>query len=186
MGLDKVVEEVRASGEKRRRDILADAESEAERLMDAAREEVEEYDKRRTEENRLRMERLREQELQTAELEVRKLELAMRRDLLERVAADAKERLGNLDRTRTEALLKAILERATMPGGKVYSAAKDEGLVRAMTSMRYAGHIKCLGGVVVESADGSVREDHTFDTLLKETSERNLPLIAGLLFEEGG
>ena len=39
---------------------------------------------------------------------------------------------------------------------------------------------------MIESADGSIREDLTYDMLLKERSEELLPVIAGILFGEGG
>ncbi len=186
MGLDKVVEEVMSSGKLRRQDILEDTEAEAKTLVEDAKAQVERYRRDREDETRLRIDRTRAQELQTAELEIRKLELIMHRELLERVQEEARERLRDLDRTKKEALLRAILGRYELPGGRVYSSSQDEGLVRALTSMRYAGAIDCIGGVVIESADGSVREDHTFDSLLKERGEALLAEIADILFGEGG
>ena len=186
MGLDKVVEEVMSSGERRRKEILDDAEAETKSIVDEAEAEVERYREQREEENRVRMERMRVREMQTAELEIRRMELIMHRELLERVEEEARGRLRNLDRPKKEALLKAILSRYEISGGRVYSASQDEGIVRALTSMRYAGAIDCIGGVVIESADGSVREDHTFDSLLKERNEALLAEIADILFGEGG
>jgi V/A-type H+-transporting ATPase subunit E len=182
MGLERVVEEVLSSGKRRRAEILGEADEDARQIIEAANAEVAEYRKRRKKENRERMERMRAQELLTAELEVRRLELAMRRDLLERVQEGARERLGQLDRPRNEAMLRAILMGRAVSGAKVHSASKDEALVRAMSDMPYGGHIDCLGGVVIESADGAIREDLTYDTLLKERSEELLPIIAEILF----
>jgi V/A-type H+-transporting ATPase subunit E len=186
MGLDKVVEEVLSSGRERRDGILADAKEEADGIMSAAMVEVEAYGRMRAEETRVRIDRMREQELQSSELEVRRIELGMRRELLERAEALARERLTGLPRARNEPLLRALLSGHPMPGGRVFSNERDEPLVRALTSLRFAGHVKCLGGVVLESQDGTVKEDRTFDTILRETSERALPAIAGILFEEGG
>jgi len=186
MGLDKVVEEVLSSGRERRDQILAEAREEAEGILAAARAEVEEYGRQKAEETRVRIERMRGQELQAGELEVRRLQLGMRRELLERTEALARERLTGLPRARNEPLLRALLSGHPMPGGRVLSSERDEPLVRAMTSLRFSGHVKCLGGVVLESQDGTVKEDWTFDTILRETSERALPTIAGILFGEGG
>ena len=185
MGLEKVVEEVISSGERRREEILLEAEEDEKQLLEAARSEVAGYRKQREKENRVRIERMRSQELQTAELEVRRLELAMRRDLLEKVQEGARERIRTLDRPRNEAMLKTLLEGRGSQGDKVYSAAKDEPIVRALTHMAYGGQVNCLGGVIIEGADGAVREDLTYDTLLKERSEELLPLIAEILFGEG-
>jgi V/A-type H+-transporting ATPase subunit E len=186
MGLDKVVEEVLSSGKQRRKKTLDAAEAEVEKLIAAANAEVVQYKERREKENRTHIERMRVQDLQTAELEVRRLELAMRRDLLERVQAGARERLRELDRPRNEAMLKSLLTGREATNAKVFSSAKDEPIVRALTHIPYGGHIDCLGGVVIESADGTIKEDLTYDALLKERSEELLPIIADILFGEGG
>jgi V/A-type H+-transporting ATPase subunit E len=186
MGLDKVVEEVLSSGERKRKEILDEADIEVQKLIAVAQAEVKEYEEQQVAENRTHMERKRVQDLQTAELTIKRFELAMRRDLLEQVQEGAKEKLRELDRPRNEAMLKALLSGRTDIGAQVFSAAKDEPLVRALTHLPYKGHIDCLGGVVIESSDGSIREDLTYDTLLAERSEELLPIIAEILFGEGG
>ncbi len=182
MGLDKVVEEVLASGEERKRELLAKTDEEAARIVDAAKEEVEAYKGDKQQETWVRIERMGAYELQAAELELRRMELGMRRELLHRVEELALERLASMPRTGTEPLLRLLLQRYSMPDGKVFSSAKDEPLVRALTSLRYGGHVDCIGGIVVESADGTVREDRTFETILRERTERALPEIAAALF----
>ncbi|NIP36636.1 MAG: hypothetical protein GWN39_16900 [Thermoplasmata archaeon] len=186
MGLEKVVEEVLSSGKRRRDEILAEGEQDYQEVVKAAKDEVEEYRRKREEENHVRIERMREQDLQTAELEVRRLELSMRRDLLEQVQEGAREKLRQLDRQRNETMLRALLAGKDVPGAKVFSAAKDEAIVRSLSRLPYGGHVDCLGGVVIESADGSIREDLTYDALLTERGEELLPVIAGILFGEEG
>ena len=186
MGLEKVIEEVLSSGKHRRDEILREGEEDYSSIVQAAREEVEEYRRQREKENHTRMERERVQDLQTAELEVRRQELAMRRDLLEKVQDGARERLRDLGRPRNEAMLGALLSRKDISDAKVYSSAKDEALVRSLSRLPHGGHIDCIGGVMVESGDGSIREDLTYDALLRERSEMLLPVIADILFGEGG
>ena len=181
-----MIEEVLSSGRRRRDEILLEGEEDYQQIVQAAKDEAEEYHRQREKEHHVRVERMQTQEMQTAELEVRRVQLAMRRELLDRVQEMARERLRELDRPRNEAMLKALLSGRDMPGGRVFSAAKDEGMVRSMTRMTYGGHVDCIGGVVIESSDGSIREDLTFDTLLKERSEELLPVIADILFGEGG
>jgi V/A-type H+-transporting ATPase subunit E len=186
MGLEKVVEEVLSSGKRKRDDILAEGEKDNQEVVKAAKDEVEEYRHQRKKDNKVRIERMRAQDLQTAELEVRRLELSMRRDLLEMVQEGAKDKLRQLDRPRNEAMLKALLAGKDVPGARVFSSSKDEPIVRSLTRLPYGGHIDCLGGVIIESADGSIREDLTYDALLTERSEELLPIIAGILFGEEG
>jgi V/A-type H+-transporting ATPase subunit E len=182
MGLEKVVEEVLASGEERKRQLLAETDEEAARIVDAAKAEVETYKRDKQQETWVRIERMKAHELQAAELELRRLELGMHRELLDRVEELALERLAGMPRTDAEPLLRALLQRHTMAGGKVLSSQRDEPLVRTLTSLRYGGHVNCIGGVVIENADGTVRDDRTFETILRERSEKALPVIAAALF----
>ena len=175
MGLEKVVEEVLSSGKRKRNEILAEGEQDYQEVVQAAKDEIEQYRQKREEDLKVRIERMRAQDLQTAELKVRRLELSMRRDLLEMVQEGARDKLRQLDRPRNEAMLKALLSDKDVPGARVFSA----------TRLPYAGHIDCLGGVIIESADGSIREDLTYDALLTERSEELLPIIAEILFGEG-
>lgn len=186
MGLEKVIEEVLSSGKRKRNEVLAEGEQDYQEVVQAAKDEIEQYRRKREEDNKVRIERMRAQDLQTAELEVRRLELSMRRDLLEMVQEGARDKLRQLDRPRNEAMLKALLSDKDVPGARVFSAAKDEPIVRSLTRLPYAGHIDCLGGVIIESADGTIREDLTYDALLTERSEEQLPIIAEILFGEGG
>ena len=186
MGLDKVEEEVLSSGHQRRKEILDEAEAEARKLLDDARAQVATYEREKGEETRSRVERTRVQELETAEITVRRFELTAQRELLERVRVESMERLQAMDRPRRQALLQAILSKHQIRGGRIFSAPQDEGIVRALSNMRYGGHIECLGGVVMESEDGAIREDYTFGTLLGEKYEQLLPVIADILMGKGG
>ena len=186
MGLEKVVEEVLSSGKRKREEILAEGDKDNQEVVQAAKEEVGSYRRKREKDNQVRIERMRAQDLQTAGLEVRRLELSMRRDLLEKVQEGARDKLRQLDRQRNEAMLRALLAGKDTPGAKVFSAAKDEAMVRSLSRLPYGGHVDCLGGVIIESADGSIREDLTYDALLTERGEELLPIIAGILFGEEG
>jgi V/A-type H+-transporting ATPase subunit E len=50
----------------------------------------------------------------------------------------------------------------------VHGNARDANEVRAIVGGNFGGTIDCLGGVVIESADGTTRLDLTFDSLLHD------------------
>ncbi|MFQ5892560.1 MAG: V-type ATP synthase subunit E family protein, partial [Candidatus Methanofastidiosia archaeon] len=58
----------------------------------------------------------------------------------------------------------------------------DENLVKRLSKMEYGGNIVCSGGIVMESEDGTLREDLTFDTMISEVNSQALKKVFDALF----
>jgi V/A-type H+-transporting ATPase subunit E len=182
MGLDAIVEEIRAKGraeadkiseetEKEVSKIIADAEANAARLKAVKEEAV-----------RNEIDRLRQQELSSANLEVKKAILNARKELLDEVHEDAKESLQKLPAEKNQKLLKSIIERNENSNAKIYSRGKDKAVVKKLTKLEYAGEIDCIGGVVIENADSTEVLDFKYDTILRNVSEQSLKQVSDILF----
>ena len=63
-----------------------------------------------------------------------------------------------------------------------YSNEKDAKHVMKMTDLTYMGEINCIGGLVIENDDGTVRMDYTYDRILEDVSEQSLKHISDILF----
>lgn len=182
MGLDDVAGDIRAAGKARAEAILKEAREEKEKLLSEAAEKARGLKEDRAREAQKAVAQLRVQELSAADLEVKRNRLSMERALLEAAAQKARERLAGLPASEDEALLSALLKKCP-PGYRVHSAKRNEAFIRSRPSVPYAGNIRCLGGVMFESPDGTVRMDFTYDTMLKEVVERTLKDIHDLLFK---
>ncbi len=102
--------------------------------------------------------------------------------MLEEVYARAEKSISAFSPEKNEALLKSIIEKNEASGKRIYSNAASESIVRKLTSLKYAGNIECLGGVVIENEDGTVRLDYTYDVILKSVSEQLLKQTSDILF----
>lgn len=182
MGLDEVAEEILSAGRAAARSVVKEAETESERLLAEAREKARAAGEERLRQAEKRARQLRVQELAAAELEGKRARLAMEREMLEAAAAQARELLASLPREQDERMLLEILKRHSAPGYRVFSAKKNEPFLRAMPSLEYGGNVKCLGGILFENRDGSVRMDFTYDTMLRDVVEHNMKEIARILF----
>jgi V/A-type H+-transporting ATPase subunit E len=182
MGLDAIVEEIRAKGraeadnisketEREVSKIIADAEAAAARLKAAKEEAV-----------RKEIDRLRQQELSSANLEVKKAILNARKEILDEVHEDAKKSLQKLPAEKNQKLLKSIIERNENSNAKIYSIDRDKAVVKKLTKLGYAGEVDCIGGVVIENADGTEVLDFKYDTILKNVSEQSLKQVSDILF----
>jgi V/A-type H+-transporting ATPase subunit E len=182
MGLDAIIEEIKAKG-KAEADrisgetyqevskILADAESQAAKIKAAKQEAV-----------KKEIERLRQQELSSAHLEVKRAMLNARKELLDEVYEKAKESVSKLPPEKNQKLLSSIIKKNENNNTKIYSRAKDTSSVKKITKLGYAGEIDCIGGVIIENEDGTEYLDLRYDTILKDVSERSLKSVSDILF----
>ncbi len=168
MGLDQVVAEVRQDGEKRAQAVLDEARADANKLRTEAREAADALVAARTAQAEKEAEQLRAQIASGAEFEARKAVLEAESDLRDQLRARLIDGFGNLDTDVRKGHLTKLLAKAkaSVPSGKVWGAAADEATLKDQKDYAYAGSIDIAGGIVVESEDGTVRLDLSYETML--------------------
>ena len=183
MTLDTVVQAILAKGKAESEEILQEARNEREKILEGIRAEgrraLEEAEARARE----AAARKRVQELARGELEARKIVLAAQKEALDQAYQRALHRLGDL-RENAEflgSLLKAN-EAEWRQGGRVYSNAKDETLVRRIVGDRYAGRVECAGGIVIETVDGTRRDDLRYESILRDVWDDSVREVAETLW----
>lgn len=182
MGLEQVVDEILARGRAEAEDIRRATLAEREKILQEARAEGAKLLERREREGKEAAERLRIQALARAELESKKIVLSAQKELLDEVYAKVLDRLGQMEESRDwlRALLQANAEEWRT--GKVYCNARDADTVRSVVGANFGGTIDCVGGVLIESADGSHRTDLRFETLLADVWRDSIREVAELLW----
>jgi vacuolar-type H+-ATPase subunit E/Vma4 len=180
MGLDKVVETVRAEGRSQAQTTLGAARKEADAILADAKRQADELRAKRAAEAASAAESLTKREAATADLEARRLRLAAERELVQGLRSELEARLRALPEAKREAHLKALVARANQPNGKIWVAKQDEPLARRI-GLHVAGTFEGLGGVVVEAADGATRENLRYETLLDEIWSGATAQVANLL-----
>src|SRR5659263_590061 len=95
---------------------------------------------------------------------------------------EKKEMISKLPAEKNQKILKSIIEKNQSGNSKIYSRSKDKSIVSKMTKLEFAGEIDCIGGIVMENADGSVVLDFKYDMILKNVSEQSLKQVSDILF----
>jgi V/A-type H+-transporting ATPase subunit E len=182
MGLDEVVGDIEDAGRARAGATMKEADEEKGKLLSDAKEKARQMMDVALREAERQAAQIRVREMSGAELEVKRARLVMERDLLTAASEGASKKVAALPRSQDEGLLLAILGKNGVPGYRMFSAAKNEAFLRTRLEFTYAGNIDCLGGVLFESPDGSVRMDFTYDTILREVVERTMRDIYEIIF----
>lgn len=182
MGLEQVVDEILARGRAEVEEIRRATLAEREKIFQEARAEGAKLLERREREAKEAAERLRVQALARAELESKKIVLSAQKDLLDDVFAKVLERLGHM--AESAQWLRALLaaNEKEWRNGKVYCNARDADTVRSIVGANLGGTIDCVGGVLIDSADGSHRTDLRFETLLADVWRDSIREVAEVLW----
>ena len=182
MGLETVVEDVLGRGRAEVEEIRRAALAERDRILQDARAEGAKLLEIREQEARQAAERLRVQALARAELESKKIVLSAEKELLDEVYRKVLERLSVLE--GGDAILQSLLKAhaADWKTGKVYCNAKDAKAVRATVGSSFAETIDCVGGIVIESGDGTHRIDLLYETLLADVWRDSIREVAEVLW----
>ncbi len=182
MGLDAIIEEIKAKGRAEADKISEETSSEVSKIIAEAEANDAVLKAAKEEAVRKEIDRLRQQEVSSANLEVKKAILNARKEILDEVYENAKESVKKLPAEKNQKLLKSIIEKNENNNAKIYSKAKDKPVVKKLTKLEYAGEIDCIGGVVIENADGTEVMDFKYDTILRNVSEQSLKQVSDILF----
>ncbi len=182
MGLDQVVQEVREGGEKQAQEILAAARSEADAILAQAHEQADAYKAQRLAQAERDVEQLKRQHLSNAQFEARKLVLETENELRATLRTTIVEGLAGLGAAARKKHIAALLKQATavVPSGKVWGAAADAKVLGDAKEYTFAGEVDIAGGLIVESEDGTVRLDLSYETLLDDAWRDVLKAESGL------
>lgn len=180
MALENVVDSIRAQARKEADEALAQARRRAADVALRADAEAHALRERKARELRDAGGLLRKREIAAAELEARRMRLSAERALLLELRKGVETRLASLPPETRARHLRALSQRA--PVGRLLVGARDRELASRLG--RDLGTVEALGGVVVEAADGSSREDLRYETILDDVWQEHLREIAGILLEK--
>ncbi len=181
MALDAVVESVLATSKDKVAKINVEADQDVARILNEARERAAEIKSRKEAEVGHATEGIERREISSANLEVKRSELNVHKDLLEQARVKLFEKIQNLPKKDNESLLKKMLEPYNLKDMKVYSNKKDEAFVSSLAP-NYGGNLDIIGGVVIESKDGALRYDLTYETLAREVFNNRMKEVSRILF----
>ncbi len=186
MGLDKVVKDISEKAEAESKAILAKASTEAAAIKTAAEAEARQIAAAEVAKADQSISKMRQRELSSAKLDVKKSKLNAEKDVLTDVHAGFVKQLSALPREKKVDIMKKLIKLAKkdIPAGKIFCNAADADLVKD-SGYAYGGNIKCLGGILVTSEDGSINLDYTFDSILEDVWTSSMKQISDILFASG-
>ena len=184
MGLERVIEEILASGEEQRRRIIAEGEAEGQKIISAAKAEAEAARKERLREAEQRSSLMKQQSLSSAELEAKKRLLQEQKELLTQTKASVLTSLSALDPDARKEILGKLGKMAAkqLSKGIIHCRKEDDKLVTVPSGFRKMADLRSAGGILAESEEGDYRMDLTFEALLDDVWGKDVKKIYEIMF----
>ena len=181
MALDAVLEDILGTSKSKVAQIGAEADQEVARILSDARDRAADIKSKKEIEVGHATEAMERREISSANLEVKRSELNVHKEQLEQARIKLFEAVQKLPKEQNEALIKKMLEPYNLKDMKVFSNKRDQAFVSSLAPI-YGGTVDIIGGVVVESKDGALRYDLTFETLAREVFSNHMKEVSRILF----
>lgn len=179
-----MVEDILRKGEDRRREIISQGERERDEQVSLAGKQIDDNRRKAEARAKTQMAQMEQQELSGAELESKKALLAAQRQVMEDLKSHTLSDLAAFPDPKRKALYSKLATKARKELGDcyVYSNEKDRPLAQFTSGITHAGTVDCIGGLVFESKDRTVRLDYRFESVLEEVWNKKMREIYTRLF----
>ncbi|MBI2084341.1 MAG: hypothetical protein HYT70_01890 [Candidatus Aenigmarchaeota archaeon] len=169
MALEDVIEDIERQANVTAQAILKEAGEEAERTVSKARKESEKQVFQFEEETERMLAEKKNAELLAAKIEQKRMLLATRKMAAEKIFNEIKDSLSKFGEKERESIVKILVERARqeLQDAKYIYSNKADKKFAEKSGLVFADAINCIGGIIVENSDKTVRINLTFDRLFE-------------------
>jgi len=181
MGLEKVKDRVLQEAKGKAATATNQANEEARKITSVASKKAKEAEKVFTEKLNEEVASVANRQKAAGKLEAKKLNLSFRKQFIDEILEQVKEKINNLpDATRAKHV-KKLLDKAgkEITIATVYCNKKD----RKHVGKHKVKDTDIIGGIIAESSNGTLRVDYSYETLLEQLQESLMPELNEMLFK---
>ena len=189
MTIENIIKKIEAETQTEVNNIIQQARNDAQTIQSEANKALSEKLNLITKEGNKRITIMRNIHLSEARRVSRRIILGAREDLINECFRLAKERLRNLPGTEYNNVMVRLIK-DSMPlinnrGSVTLTREEDKVIINRFPSLTVRTHVKPgLGGLILESADGKIVVDNTFEAILERKKEDIRTEVANILFPE--
>ncbi|MBS3175803.1 hypothetical protein J4457_01050 [Candidatus Woesearchaeota archaeon] len=184
MALEDVKKQIVEEAQEHAEHLLKEAKKEAEHILKETERELSSYKDELSQNAEKLLVSFEKKELASAEFDGKRSLLDKKRELINKVIEDALHDLQKQSAAERRKLISMLLNRARkeLDVKRVYTNKQDSGFIKEKNIQVKVGDI--AGGIIAESADGTVSIDLSFETLLQQIRENSLMELNEALFNE--
>lgn len=190
-GVDRIIERIKKESEAKVKEIMDNANNEAENIRKRNEKETRKIVEKIEQEYEKGAVVIRNTIISGAKIESKRIQLLVREAIINECFIRAEKKLANMDGEVYEKFLDRIIREGVDVVGEntvMRCAEKDIRIVKKIASSLNAtvdkNFLNTTRGVIIESKDGKIRVDNTFDGILSRNKESFRKEVAEILFGE--
>ena len=185
MSAEKIIQQIKKDSEKEIKEILKEAEQQAKNIVESAKKEAELEAEKILSSGKNRSENIKKILFSKANQERKKEIMNAREKIIDECFTKAHHKLSILKGKEYEKLVKQLMQDGCNKLGPnctiLISRDADKKIAESL-GVKVIGKVESAGGVILQSADGRVTLDHTFDGILKREKDKIRIKVGKLLF----
>ncbi|RLF42374.1 MAG: hypothetical protein DRN12_00420 [Thermoplasmata archaeon] len=185
MTVEKIINRIKRDASETVKQIIKEAEEKAKGIIEEAKEEARGEAKKIIEDGRKQAENIRRIHVSRANQDAQRRIMNIKEEFIERCFARAVEKLQNLSGDEYKKIVATLIEKArrTLDGDIIAYISRDEDEeILKNYDIPVKGRIEAIGGVILQSKDGSKRIDNTFEGVLSRRKPVIRTIIGKILF----
>lgn len=182
MGLEKVKKEILNQAEQEAERILDEAEQQADELTASAKKQAEQIKEQAREKGNKQAHLLKREQLASANMKARQKEMEAKQEMIDQVFQQLEEEILSLSKKERKKLVKSAINRVSRETdiGTVYTSSDLVSDVENMVDAQVEEDD--IQGVIIEDKSGNTRYDYTFQTVLENIKNSSRKETASQLF----
>ncbi len=181
MGLDELKQELLKKAEDEAKNLIAQGREEEKKIIKEVEEKIITYKSAVEDDLKKEIIIMEKKIIASSELEVKRTILQTKKELIETVFDQLKQKIRKLDDDKREEHLKKLIKKIKneIEISRIYCKETDMKFIKDFESK----NTDIIGGIIAENNDGTIRIDYSYETILEEVREKYMQEIAKILFK---
>lgn len=185
MSAEKIIERIKSDAEKQVKHLMADAEKQSQNIIKTAKAEAQKESEAIHSKGQLESENTKKILISKATQEVRREMMNAREEMIEQCFSQALEKLGALPEDQYRRFITMLLKDGKKRLGDkctVSVSRSSDRDIATQENLTVQDTLKSIGGILMQSADGKITIDYTFERLLNRKKDEIRIHVGKLLF----
>ena len=187
MTAEQIIQQIKKDSEKEMKQILDEAKNQASNVIKKAKKEAEQESERIILDGKKQSENITKILISKANQDAKKEIMNAREEMIEECFIKAQHNLSIINETKYKIIVTKLIKDGAKKLGEQCtiraSRDMDKEIAREL-GLEISGSVEASGGIILQSVDGKVVLDHTFDGILKRKKNEMRIKVGMLLFPE--
>lgn len=187
MSAEKIIQQIKNDSQKEQKDIIKDAENQAKQIIQNAKNDAEIKSEKIINDGKKQSENQQKILISKANQDSKREIMKAKEEVIEDCFITAQEKLLNLNETEYKKTIENLIKNGQKIIGqncKIQISKELDKEIAKKLGVEVIGRINATGGIIIQSNNGKITFDNTFEGIIKREKNKIRIKVGKLLFSE--